>query len=88
MKGFDFYNQLDEFVGENDEFTFTYIGREIGSFKNTNVVEPLFGEALEKSWVSMMYTLVHLDMILDPTTYLKVWPVRYQLMYIQKAVGA
>ena len=46
MKGFDFYNELDDFVGDNDDFTFTYIGRDIGSFKNTKVVKPLFGEAL------------------------------------------
>lgn len=46
MKGFDVYDKIDEFVGENDNFTFTYIGRENGTFKNTKVVRPLFGEAL------------------------------------------
>lgn len=46
MKGFDIYDKLDEWVGENDDFTFTYIGRERGSFKNTRVVAPLHGQAL------------------------------------------
>lgn len=46
MKGFDIYNEIDSFVKENSDFTFTYIGREIGSFKNTKVIPPLFGKAL------------------------------------------
>lgn len=46
MKGFDIYDRLDEFVGQNNDFTFTYIGRENGTFKNTNVIEPLFGKEL------------------------------------------
>jgi len=46
MKGFDFYNEIDNFVGENEDFTFTYIGREMGTFKNTKVIPPLFGEEL------------------------------------------
>jgi len=48
MKGFDIYNKLDKLVEDSDKFTFTYIGREMGSFKNTNVVAPLFGEDLGK----------------------------------------
>ena len=48
MKGFDIYNKIDKFVGQNDDFTFTYIGRENGTFKNTKIVSPLFGEALGK----------------------------------------
>ena len=47
MKGFDIYEQLDEFVGKNpDKFAFTYIGRDRRTFKHTNVVRPLFGKKL------------------------------------------
>ena len=46
MKGFDIYNAIDEFVGLNEDFTFTYIGRENGTFKNTSVIDPLFGKHL------------------------------------------
>lgn len=50
LKGFDIYDELDRFVGspEGERFTFTYIGRERGTFKNTNVIKPLYGEALGK----------------------------------------
>jgi glycosyltransferase involved in cell wall biosynthesis len=47
LKGFDIYEQLDEFVGKNSEkYTFTYIGRHNFSFKNTKVVSPLFAKTL------------------------------------------
>ena len=46
LKGFDVYDWLDKWVEKNTDFTFTYIGRENGSFKNTKVVEPLFGKSL------------------------------------------
>jgi len=46
MKGFDVYDKLDEWVGKNPGFTFTYIGRERGTFKNTKVVRPLHGKRL------------------------------------------
>lgn len=47
LKGFDIYDMLDKFVSQHpDDFTFNYIGRENGSFRNTNVVRPLFGKAL------------------------------------------
>lgn len=46
MKGFDIYDKLDEWIRENDAFTFTYIGRDHGNFKNTRVVSPLFGQEL------------------------------------------
>ncbi len=46
LKGFDIYDKLDEWVGEQDDFTFTYIGRERGTFKNTTVIAPLHGQAL------------------------------------------
>lgn len=47
-KGFDVYNLLDEWVGtpEGSKFTFNYIGRSRGKFKNTNVVKPLWGAEL------------------------------------------
>jgi glycosyltransferase involved in cell wall biosynthesis len=47
MKGFDVYEAIDEFVKDTD-FTFTYIGRELGTFKNTKIIPPLFGEELGK----------------------------------------
>lgn len=46
MKGFDVYNAIDNLVG--DDITFTYIGRERGSFKNTRVISPLYGRDLGK----------------------------------------
>jgi hypothetical protein len=47
MKGFDVYEKLDEYVGKNsNKYTFTYIGRDLGTFKNTNVIAPLFGKSL------------------------------------------
>jgi hypothetical protein len=49
MKGFDVYEEIDKFIEINkEEFTFTYIGRDLGTFKNTSVIDPLFGEALGK----------------------------------------
>jgi len=49
MKGFDIYEEIDEFVGKNNKYTFTYIGRENGTFKNTDVIQPLFGIELGKA---------------------------------------
>ena len=46
MKGFDVYEEIDRFVGENKKYTFTYIGRELGTFKNTKIVSPIFGKTL------------------------------------------
>jgi len=46
FKGFDIYDTLDGWVGDNEDYTFTYIGRERGSFKNTKVISPLFGKEL------------------------------------------
>ena len=45
-KGFDIYDELDRWIGSNPDYSFTYIGRERGTFKNTKVVAPLFGKAL------------------------------------------
>tara|TARA_R110000796_G_scaffold187972_2_gene304923 strand:+ start:510 stop:1436 length:927 start_codon:yes stop_codon:yes gene_type:complete len=46
LKGFDVYDMLDEFVNKNKEFSFSYIGRCRGTFKNTNVIKPLIGKNL------------------------------------------
>tara|TARA_R110002060_G_scaffold50771_15_gene61715 strand:- start:242 stop:1141 length:900 start_codon:yes stop_codon:yes gene_type:complete len=46
LKGFDVYNWIDEFIKGNDKYTFTYIGRENGTFKNTRVISPLSGKEL------------------------------------------
>ncbi len=48
MKGFDYYEMIDELCNKRDDITFTYIGRERGTFKNTIVIPPLFGEELAK----------------------------------------
>jgi glycosyltransferase involved in cell wall biosynthesis len=47
LKGFDIYDQLDEFVGQNpDKFSFTYIGRDRNTFKHTKVIRPMVGKRL------------------------------------------
>lgn len=46
LKGFDVYDELDKWIGRNEDFTFTYIGRDRGSFRNTRVIKPLFGKSL------------------------------------------
>jgi hypothetical protein len=46
MKGFDVYDAIDEFVVKDPRFTFTYIGRDQGMFKNTKVIKPLYGHEL------------------------------------------
>jgi glycosyltransferase involved in cell wall biosynthesis len=46
MKGFDIYEEIDKYVKDSDKFTFTYIGRHRNTFKNTNIVAPLYGEKL------------------------------------------
>ena len=46
LKGFDIYDKLDAWVKNNDRFTFTYIGRDRGTFKNTRVIQPKFGSEL------------------------------------------
>ena len=46
-KGRDIYEALDAFVGDHkDTFSFTYIGRHRCNFKNTNVIQPMWGKAL------------------------------------------
>jgi hypothetical protein len=48
MKGFDIYESIDKYIETNKNYTFTYIGRELGTFKNTKVINPLFGKELGK----------------------------------------
>ena len=44
-KGFDIYNELDD-VCKNENIEFTYIGRDLGTFRNTAVIAPLSGKDL------------------------------------------
>lgn len=46
LKGFDFYEKIDQYIKEDNRFTYTYIGREQGTFKNTKVIQPLWGKQL------------------------------------------
>lgn len=48
MKGFDIYDELDRALGGElgKKIDFTYVGRDRGTFKNTKVVQPLYGDAL------------------------------------------
>jgi glycosyltransferase involved in cell wall biosynthesis len=47
MKGADYYEKIDEFVGKNsDRYSFTYIGRHSCNFKHTEHVQPLYGKDL------------------------------------------
>ena len=46
MKGTDVYEFLDALVGEDDRFTFTYIGRTSTDFKHSKVISPLYGASL------------------------------------------
>jgi len=46
LKGFDIYEAIDLFVENNSDYTFTYIGRHRNTFRNTRIIEPLFGRSL------------------------------------------
>jgi len=46
LKGADIYDALDEWVGGNENFTFTYIGRYSRPLKNSELIPPLSGKAL------------------------------------------
>lgn len=46
MKGFDAYEFIDYLSSKNTRLTFTYIGRDRGTFTNCNVVAPLYDKAL------------------------------------------
>ncbi len=46
LKGFDVYDFIDYLTTKNDNISFTYIGRERGTFKNCKVIPPLHGKSL------------------------------------------
>jgi len=48
LKGFDVYTEIDKYLQQNDSFEFTYVGRYNKEYtpRATNIVEPLFGQAL------------------------------------------
>ncbi len=46
MKGADVYDALDDWIGENSQYTFTYIGRYSRPLKNTRLISPLVGRDL------------------------------------------
>ena len=46
LKGFDIYEELDFICGYDEDITFSYIGQHRGTFKNTNIVSPMFGKNL------------------------------------------
>ena len=46
MKGFDIYEAMDRLVASDSRFTFTYIGRDLGTFDNTTLVPPTHGKDL------------------------------------------
>jgi hypothetical protein len=46
LKGFDIYDEIDSWISNHSDFTFTYIGRDRGTFKNTKIISPLFGPKL------------------------------------------
>jgi|ETNvirnome_6_100_1030635.scaffolds.fasta_scaffold23082_2 hypothetical protein len=48
LKGSDVYRFLDDFVGKNEDYTFTYIGRSDLQFKNSKLISPIYGEDLGK----------------------------------------
>jgi glycosyltransferase involved in cell wall biosynthesis len=45
-KGSSIYKQLDDFVSENDQFSFTYIGNTQDKFKTAKIISPLRGKEL------------------------------------------
>jgi len=46
LKGFDAYEFIDDLCAEHPNLTFTYIGRERGTFNNARIIDPLYGEQL------------------------------------------
>ena len=48
LKGQDIYQLLDNWLSDNEDYTFSYIGRTKGEFKNSIIVPPTFGEDLGK----------------------------------------
>lgn len=48
LKGQDIYQLLDNWLEGHEKYTFTYIGRTKGDFKNSQIIPPTFGEDLGK----------------------------------------
>ena len=46
LKGFDVYEFLDYLSTKNNKISFTYIGRDRGTFSNSKTIPPLYGKAL------------------------------------------
>jgi len=48
MKGFDLYTKIDEYLSEDNDFEFTYIGRYYKGYrpKNTRIIQPIHGDQL------------------------------------------
>tara|TARA_B100000073_G_scaffold339875_1_gene338884 strand:+ start:62 stop:967 length:906 start_codon:yes stop_codon:yes gene_type:complete len=46
LKGHDVYQKIDEWLEDNEDFTFTYIGRSHGELKNSVIIPPTFGQNL------------------------------------------
>ena len=46
LKGHDIYQKIDEWLVDNPEFTFTYIGRSHGELNNSTMIPPTFGQDL------------------------------------------
>lgn len=49
MKGFDVYEEIDRWIKGREDVTFKYIGRDRGTFKNTEVVGPCWGKELAQA---------------------------------------
>ena len=64
LKGFDIYEKIDDFVGDDNDFTFTYIGRHNNTFKNTRVISPMHGASLGKELA--MYDVYISGSVYDP----------------------
>jgi len=46
LKGQDIYQMIDRWIENNDEYTFSYIGRTKASLENTVIIPPTFGKDL------------------------------------------
>ena len=46
MKGQDIYEKIDNYCKENNDYTFTYIGRTNYNFKHSTIIPPTFGKEL------------------------------------------
>ncbi len=48
LKGFDIYDRIDNELSHRNDITFTYIGRDRNTFKNTKLISPLYGQDLAR----------------------------------------